>query len=235
MDYTELNNEELCILIQQGDAEAVDVLLEKNKKFIQFVAEKVKEEFDARRLVPNDDLLQCGKLALWESAKNLNPEDGKLTTYAHKHIRGAMIDEMKRYMLIKFRNDGDAESIKLIKQFQKSFSKHNTICISGGFNLEDNDLKHKEILTKEEYTIYCMANGEGRFTNYGKRTRKEIADLLNLTVPQVNRRYYAAKRKISDSFGEYDFWIGIPEDMLKEMIARMNRSREYQAKKYGWE
>lgn len=80
-----------------------------------------------------------------------------------------------------------------------------------------------------------MANGEGRFTNYGKRTRKEIADLLNLTVPQVNRRYYAAKRKISDSFGEYDFWIGIPEDMLKEMIARMNRSREYQAKKYGWE
>lgn len=195
----------------------------------------MKEEFDARRLVPNDDLLQCGKLALWESAKNLNPEDGKLTTYAHKHIRGAMIDEMKRYMLIKFRNDGDAESIKLIKQFQKSFSKHNTICISGGFNLEDNDLKHKEILSKEEYTIYCMANGEGRFTNYGKRTRKEIADLLNLTVPQVNRRYYAAKRKISDSFGEYDFWIGIPEDMLKEMIARMNRSREYQAKKYGWE
>lgn len=232
MDYRKRTNEELCALIQQGDELAVEALLKNNVPLVQQISNDVRTEFKVRKefsgyeLVSNEDLLQVGDIALWTSAMKFDASRGNLfSTYAYKHVRGSMIDQIKRNL--------EAES-RMNRDYDILWATYTEAGFDAPSESELRKIEHGEILTSEEEKVYSMAEGKGAFAGYGRLTRKDIAKMTGLTLAQVNRRYYSARKKLQESFGFYDLWEGIPEDILKQLIEKRNEKRARDAEKFKW-
>lgn len=94
-----MTNEQLCVLANQGNADAQNLLIENNLRFIKKTAYEVWSAQDGlnRSLqISLDDLVQEGSLGLFGCIENYNPDSGNLfLTYAAPAIRNAMLDYIR--------------------------------------------------------------------------------------------------------------------------------------------
>ena len=94
-----MTNEQLCALAKQGDAEAQNLLIENNLRFIKKTAYEVwsaQAELNRSLQISLDDLVQEGSLGLFGCIGSYNPDSGNLfLTYAAPAIRNAMIDYIR--------------------------------------------------------------------------------------------------------------------------------------------
>ena len=94
-----MTNEQLCALAKQGDADAQNLLIEKNLRFIKKTAYEVwstQPELNCSLHITLDDLVQEGALGLLSCIESYNPDSGNLfLTYATPAIRNAMIDYIR--------------------------------------------------------------------------------------------------------------------------------------------
>ena len=94
-----MTNEQLCALTKQGDADAQNLLVENNLRFIKKTAYEVwsaQAELNRSLRIPLDDLVQEGSLGLFGCIDSYNPDSGNLfLTYAAPAIRNAMIDYIR--------------------------------------------------------------------------------------------------------------------------------------------
>lgn len=99
MKIGQRTNERLCALAKQGDAEAQNLLIENNLRFIKKTAYEVwsaQAEFNRSLQISLDDLVQEGSLGLFGCVDSYNPNSGNLfLTYAASAIRNAMIDYIR--------------------------------------------------------------------------------------------------------------------------------------------
>lgn len=93
-DYSKLihlTNEQLCVMYQQGDLNALGALLEKNKRFVYKMAVKINREYRPASLTL-DDLFMEGNLGMIEAANRFDAQlDYKFTTYAWHWIRQKIV------------------------------------------------------------------------------------------------------------------------------------------------
>ena len=91
-----ITNEQLCALAKRGDADAQNLLIENNLRFIKKTAYEVwsaQAELNRSLQISLDDLVQEGSLGLLGCIDSYNPNSGNLfLTYAGSAIRNAMID-----------------------------------------------------------------------------------------------------------------------------------------------
>ncbi len=74
-------NEQLCILAQQGDADAQNLLIENNLRFIKRIAYEVWNslaELNQSLKIALDDLVQEGSLGLLGCIDSYKPKSGNL-------------------------------------------------------------------------------------------------------------------------------------------------------------
>ena len=94
-----MTNEQLCALARQDDADAQNLLIEKNLRFIKKTAYEVwstQPELNCSLHITLDDLVQEGALGLLSCIESYNPDSGNLfLTYAAPAIRNAMIDYIR--------------------------------------------------------------------------------------------------------------------------------------------
>ena len=94
-----MTNEHLCALAKQGDADAQNLLIENNLRFIKKTAYEVwsaQAELNRSLRISPDDLAQEGSLGLFGCIDSYNPDSGNLfLTYAAPAIRNAMIDYIR--------------------------------------------------------------------------------------------------------------------------------------------
>ena len=94
-----MTNEHLCALARQGDADAQNLLIENNLRFIKKTAYEVwstQAELNRSLRISLDDLVQEGSLGLFGCIDSYNPDSGNLfLTYAAPAIRNAMIDYIR--------------------------------------------------------------------------------------------------------------------------------------------
>lgn len=94
-----MTNEELCALANQGDADAQNLLIENNLRFIKKTSYEVwsaQAELNRSLQISLDDLVQEGSLGLSGCIDSYNPDSGNLfLTYAAPAIRNAMIDYIR--------------------------------------------------------------------------------------------------------------------------------------------
>ena len=94
-----ITNEQLCALAKWGDADAQNLLIENNLRFIKKAAYEVwsaQEELNRSLQISLDDLVQEGSLGLLGCIDSYNPDSGNLfLTYAGSAIRNAMIDYIR--------------------------------------------------------------------------------------------------------------------------------------------
>ena len=92
-------NEQLCALAKQGDAEAQNLLIENNLRFIKKTAYEVwsaQAELNRSLQISLDDLVRESSLGLFGCIDSYNPGSGNLfLTYAAPAIRNAMIDYIR--------------------------------------------------------------------------------------------------------------------------------------------
>lgn len=94
-----MTNEQLCALAKQGDADAQNLLIENNLRFIKKTAYEVwsaQAELNRSLQISLDDLVQEGSLGLLGCIDSYNPNSRNLfLTYAASTIRNAMIDYIR--------------------------------------------------------------------------------------------------------------------------------------------
>ena len=109
------SNEQLCILAQAGDRQAVSRLIEVNLPFIRQTANRIignstRESFLSSCGIGMDDLIQAGSIGLWKAVDGYDLSCGnKFLTYAAPAIRHAMTDLIDRCS----RKDASIEVISL--------------------------------------------------------------------------------------------------------------------------
>lgn len=98
-----MTNEQLCALAKQGDADAQNLLIENNLRFIKKTAYEVwsaQRELNAALGIEINDLVQEGALGLLDCISGYRPDTGnKFLTYAAPAIRNAMVDYIRSYNL----------------------------------------------------------------------------------------------------------------------------------------
>ena len=94
-----ITNEQLCALAKRGDADAQNLLIENNLRFIKKTAYEVwsaQAELNRSLQISLDDLVQEGCLGLMGCVEKFNPDGGnKFLTYAAPAIRNSMIDYIR--------------------------------------------------------------------------------------------------------------------------------------------
>ena len=92
-------NEALCALAKQGDADAQNLLIENNLRFIRKTAYELwnaQAELNLSLGIDPDDLIQEGMLGLCGCMEYYDPDSGNLfLTYARPAIRNAMLDYIR--------------------------------------------------------------------------------------------------------------------------------------------
>lgn len=88
---TQLTNEQLCVMYQQGDKAALSALLEKNKRFVYQMAMKIQKEY-RQEILTVEDLFMEGNLGLIEAANRFDVTKGFMfTTYSWHWIRQKIV------------------------------------------------------------------------------------------------------------------------------------------------
>ena len=94
-----ITNEQLCALAKRGDADAQNLLIENNLRFIKKTAYEVwsaQAELNRSLQISLDDLVRESSLGLFGCIDSYNPDSGNLfLTYAAPAIRNAMIDYIR--------------------------------------------------------------------------------------------------------------------------------------------
>lgn len=87
----QLTNEQLCVMYQQGDRDALAALIEKNKRFVYQLAMKISKEYKQQALTV-EDLYMEGNLGMIEAANRFDVTKGFMfTTYSWCWIRQKMV------------------------------------------------------------------------------------------------------------------------------------------------
>lgn len=99
MTIEKLSNEQLCVLIQQSDSAAAEMLIVQNQGFIAKTAAELCIQLNCFRMI--DDLKQIGSMELFRLSKQFDcSRKTKLLSYAGKSIKGEMLREIERTLNI---------------------------------------------------------------------------------------------------------------------------------------
>ena len=95
-----MSNEQLCILAQQGDVAAQNLLIENNLPYIKKTAYELwntQAELNRSLGIMQDDLIQEGSIGLYHCIESYQPDSGnKFLTYASPAIYNAMLDYIRK-------------------------------------------------------------------------------------------------------------------------------------------
>ena len=91
-----MTNEELCILAQEGNADAEENLIRNLLPSLQALAAKFEAQYSGLQ-IETDDLLQEGSIGLLRAVHSFRPEKGHLfQTYASRVSENAMMDYVRK-------------------------------------------------------------------------------------------------------------------------------------------
>ena len=99
----DLTNEQLCVLAQAGDEQAVSLLIAANLPFVRKVANQIienpaRQEHLSACSMGFDDLVQAGSIGLWRAIDNYDLfSDTQFLTYAAPAIKRSMSDLIRQY------------------------------------------------------------------------------------------------------------------------------------------
>ena len=94
-----MTNEQLCALAKQGNADAQNLLIENNLRFIKKTAFEVwntRAQFNRSLCIDVEDLVQEGSMGLYDCIEKFDPDSGnQFLTYAVPAIKNAMLDYVR--------------------------------------------------------------------------------------------------------------------------------------------
>lgn len=206
-----MTNEQLCALAKQGDADAQNLLIEQNLRFIKKTAYAV---WSAQPGLNNslgialEDLVQEGSLGLLGCIESYRPDSGNLfLTYAASAIRNAMIDYIRsQNVSFEAKNLGSIISLDELAKDEVR-GKHNLISGPTGQTPEQIYLA-QERLDDIHHALDMIADREEQYLRYRFGFDADAEHPLAETARHFHLSESRAKR--IDALALDNVWLELP-------------------------
>ena len=179
--------EEALLKLQQGDAQARDLLIEHNLRLVVYVAKK----YDSMQNGNIEDLISIGTIGLVKAVNTFKMDKNiKLATYASRCIENEILMFLRK-------NNKLRQEISLDEPLNVDYDGNELLLsdIIGTDSdivqeeIEYNDQKEKfyralEHLNKREKQILMMRYG---LVGHDELTQKDVADLLGISQSYISR------------------------------------------------
>lgn len=206
-----MTNEQLCALARQGDADAQNLLIENNLRFIKKTAYEVwsaQAELNRSLRISLDDLAQEGSLGLFGCIESYNPDSGNLfLTYAAPAIRNAMIDYIRsQNVSFEAKNLNNIISLDELAKDEVR-SRHNFIADPTRQTPEQICLA-KERIDDLHHALYMIENREEQYLRYRFGFDDDIEHPLTETAQHFNLSESRAKK--TEALALDNVWLELP-------------------------
>ena len=206
-----MTNEQLCALAKQGDADAQNLLIENNLRFIKKTAYEVwnaQAELNRSLQISLDDLVQEGSLGLFGCIESYNPDSRNLfLTYVAPAIRNAMIDYIRSQNVsfeAKHLND-----IVSLDDFAKDEvrNKHNFIADPTKQTPEQIYLAQERI-DDIHHALYMIEDREEQYLRY----RFGFEDDMEHPLTETARHFHLSesRAKSTEALALDNVWLELP-------------------------
>lgn len=206
-----MTNEQLCALAKQGDADAQNLLIENNLRFIKKTAYEVwsaQADLNLSLQISLDDLVQEGSLGLLGCIDSYSPDNGNLfLTYAVPAIRNAMIDYIRsQNVSFEAKNLNSIISLdELVKDEVRS--KHNFIADPTRQTPEQIYLA-QERLDDIHHALYMIEDREEQYLRY----RFGFDDDVEHPLTETARHFHLSesRAKSTEALALDNVWLELP-------------------------
>ena len=206
-----MTNEQLCALAKQGDADAQNLLIENNLRFIKKTAYEVwnaQAELNRSLQISLDDLVQEGSLGLFGCIESYNPGSGNLfLTYVAPAIRNAMIDYIRsQNVSFEAKHLNDIVSLDDLAKDEVR-SKHNFIADPTKQTPEQIYLAQERI-DDLHHALYMIEDREEQYLRYRFGFDDDIEHPLTETARHFNLSESRAKKV--EALALDNVWLELP-------------------------
>ena len=204
-------NEALCVLAKHGDADARNLLIGNNLRFIKKTAYQVRS-FQQKRnetlLIELDDLVLEGMLGLDNCVDSYDPGSGNLfLTYAAPAIRNAMLDYIRvQNVSFEAKNPDEIISLDTIPKDELS-SRHNCVADPNRKTPEQIYLE-KETIEEIRHALEMIDVRELRYLKY--RFGFEDDEEHPLTETAKHFHLSESRAKSTEALALDNVWLELP-------------------------
>ena len=211
MESMQPTNEELCALAKRGDADARNLLIGNNLRFIKKTAYEVwsfQQKRNEALLIELDDLVLEGMLGLDNCVDFYDPGSGNLfLTYAAPAIRNAMLDYIRvQNVSFEAKNPDEIISLDTIPKDQLS-PRHNCVADPNRKTPEQIYLK-KETIEEIRHALETIDTRESRYLKY--RFGFEDDEEHPLTETAKHFHLSESRAKSTEALALDNVWLELP-------------------------
>ena len=206
-----MTNEQLCALVKQGDADAQNLLIEKNLRFVKKTAFEVwntRAQFNRSLCIDVEDLVQEGSMGLYDCIEKFDPDSGnQFLTYAVPAIKNAMLDYV-RSQSSSFEGKNQSEIMSLDEFAKDEVQSRHTFIPDAATQTPEQVYLAQERLEDIHHALDMIEAREEQYLRYRFGFDDDVEHPLTETARHFNLSESRAKR--TEVLALDNVWLELP-------------------------
>ena len=206
-----MTNEQLCALVKQGDADAQNLLIEKNLRFVKKTAFEVwntRAQFNRSLCIDVEDLVQEGSMGLYDCIEKFDPDSGnQFLTYAVPAIKNAMLDYV-RSQSSSFECKNQSEIMSLDEFAKDEVQSRHTFIPDAATQTPEQVYLAQERLNDLHHALDMIEKRDEQYLRYRFGFDDDIEHPLTETAQHFNLSESRAKK--TEALALDNVWLELP-------------------------
>ena len=206
-----MTNEQLCALAKQGNADAQNLLIEHNLRFIKKTAFEVwntRAQFNRSLCIDVEDLLQEGSMGLYDCIEKFDPDSGnQFLTYAVPAIKNAMLDYV-RSQSSSFEGKNQSEIMSLDEFAKDEVQSRHTFIPDAATQTPEQVYLAQERLNDLHHALDMIEKRDEQYLRYRFGFDDDIEHPLTETAQHFNLSESRAKK--TEALALDNVWLELP-------------------------
>ena len=206
-----MTNEQLCALARQDDADAQNLLIEKNLRFIKKTAFEVwntRAQFNRSLCIDVEDLVQEGSMGLYDCIEKFDPDSGnQFLTYAVPAIKNAMLDYV-RSQSSSFEGKNQSEIMSLDEFAKDEVQSRHTFIPDAATQTPEQVYLAQERLNDLHHALDMIEKRDEQYLRYRFGFDDDIEHPLTETAQHFNLSESRAKK--TEALALDNVWLELP-------------------------
>ena len=206
-----MTNEQLCTLAKQGDADAQNLLIENNLRFIKKTAFEVwntRAQFNRSLCIDVEDLVQEGSMRLYDCIEKFDPDSGnQFLTYAVPAIKNAMLDYV-RSQSSSFEGKNQSEIMSLDEFAKDEVQSRHTFIPDAATQTPEQVYLAQERLNDLHHALDMIEKRDEQYLRYRFGFDDDIEHPLTETAQHFNLSESRAKK--TEALALDNVWLELP-------------------------
>ena len=206
-----MTNEQLCALAKQGNADAQNLLIENNLRFIKKTAFEVwntRSHFNRSLCIDVEDLVQEGSMGLYDCIEKFDPDSGnQFLTYAVPAIKNAMFYYV-RSQSSSFEGKNQSEIMSLDEFAKDEVQSRHTFIPDAATQTPEQVYLAQERLNDLHHALDMIEKRDEQYLRYRFGFDDDIEHPLTETAQHFNLSESRAKK--TEALALDNVWLELP-------------------------